>query len=56
MDPGQPPPLPEPPTANPAVSTVKTMCIQTGMAMYTARKVIAGKHVRTDPGKKVMCL
>lgn len=42
-------------TANPVVLTVKTMCIQTGMAMYTVKKEIPGKHERMDHGKKAMC-
>jgi hypothetical protein len=44
----------DPPIVNPAVQTAKTMFIRTGKVLYIAKREIAGKHVKTDPGKKAM--
>lgn len=56
MDPGRVQLPPGHPTANQKLQTGKTMSIQITMGMYTARRAIAGKHVKTDPGKKAMSL
>jgi len=45
----------DPHIANQAVQTGETMFIQTGRVLYIAKKGIAGKHAKTDPGKKAMC-